>query len=111
MLRASTDPAAAYYGAFVTPGNGIVVQARTTGGAYSYQVVAVAGTVPAYVKVSRSGTTFTAYTSADGVTWTAIAGSTVTLSNLGGALLGGIAATSHNGGTLCAVTFDHVSIG
>ncbi len=68
------------------------------------------GTTPAWLKISRSGDTFTAYTSADGVTWTLIPGSTVTVS-LGSALLAGLAVTSHHSGALCTVTMDGVSVG
>jgi hypothetical protein len=108
MLRASADAGAAYYAAFVTPGNGVVVQLRSAAGASATQVVQITGAVPAYLKVARAGTTFTAYTSADGVTWTPVAGSVVTLANVSGTLLAGLAVTSHNGGALCTVTLDTV---
>ena len=89
-------------------GDGISVQYRAAAGASAIQLVQLAGTVPAYLKVARAGTTFTANTSADGVTWTPVAGSVVTLANLSGTLLAGLAVTSHNGGVLCTVTFDTV---
>src|SRR5260221_8849925 len=108
MLRASADPSAANYAVYVTPGNGISVQYRAAAGASAIQLVQLAGAVPAYLKVARAGTMFTAYTSADGVTWTPVAGSVVTLANLSGTLLAGLAVTSHNGGALCTVTFDTV---
>lgn len=68
------------------------------------------GMPPVYLMVARTGTTLSAYTSSDGSTWTPIAGSTVTLSNLGGALLGGLAVTSRNGGALCTANFDTVAL-
>ena len=55
------------------------------------------------------GGAYTAYTSADGVTWTAIANSGVTLS-MSGAALAGLAVTSHNTGALGTATFDSVSV-
>jgi hypothetical protein len=67
----------------------------------------VSGTVPAYLRVERSGTTFTAYTSADGATWTLVPGSTVTL-NVSGPMLQGLAVSSHNSTALCTVTMDAV---
>jgi outer membrane protein assembly factor BamB len=109
MLRASTDPAAAYYAIFVTPVNGIVVQYRATAGGATQQV-GIAGSAPAYLRVARSGSTFTAYTSPDGVTWTALSGSTLTLGGLSGTLLAGLAVTSHNGGALSTVTLDTVTL-
>ncbi|MBV8951133.1 MAG: PQQ-binding-like beta-propeller repeat protein, partial [Actinobacteria bacterium] len=112
MLRGTTDPASPYYAAFVTPGNGIAVQWRAAQGAATSQL-AVPGAVPAYLRVARytSGSSeyFTAYTSTDGTTWTAVAGSTQVL-NLTGPLLGGFAITSHDQGVASAVTLDGVAI-
>jgi hypothetical protein len=111
MLRSTTAAGSAYYSAFVTPGNGVVVQSRSATGATAVQEVQLTGTVPIYLKVARSGTTFTAYTSPDGVTWTAIAGSSISLPGISGSVLAGLAVTSHNVTTLSTVTFDHVTIG
>ncbi|HET8905499.1 MAG TPA: DUF1349 domain-containing protein, partial [Ktedonobacterales bacterium] len=109
MLRASTDPGAAYYAVLVTPGHGIVVQYRTAQGAVTSQI-ATTGAVPVYLKVSRAGNVFTAYTSADGITWTQVSGSVVALSNLSGTLLAGMAVTAH-AGAICTVTFQSVTVG
>jgi hypothetical protein len=68
----------------------------------------VAGTVPKFLEVTRSGTTFSAYTSPDGVTWTLMPKSTVTIGAMAGSLLEGLAVTSHNSTTLCTVTMDTV---
>ncbi len=98
MLRQSTDPGSPYYFAFVTPGNGIDVQYRTAQGVNAQQLVAIAGTVPAYLAVARSGSTYSAYTSSNGNNWNLVAGSSITL-NMSGPLLAGVAVTSHNAGT------------
>ena len=58
-----------------------------------------------------SGTTFTTYTSSDGVTWTQVTGSSVTLASLSGPALAGMAVTSHNANVPGTVTFDTVSVG
>jgi hypothetical protein len=68
MLRGSTDPGAPYYAAFVTPANGIAIQYRAAQGGSAGQAVTLTGTLPAYLKVARAGSTYTAYTSSDGVT-------------------------------------------
>jgi len=110
MFRASADPGAPEYSVLVSPGQGIKVQIRKTQGGNTTKLANPTGTVPAYLKVTRSGSTFTAYTSADGVTWTLIPGSTATLS-LGSPLLAGLAVTSHKNGTLGTVTMDTVAVG
>jgi outer membrane protein assembly factor BamB len=104
MMRATNDPGSPYFAELVTPGNGVAVQWRGTQGGSSAQV-AIPGTAPAWLEVARSSGTFTAYTSADGVTWTAIPGASVSLT-MPGALLAGLAVTSHNGGQMGAATFD-----
>ncbi len=53
MLRATSDPGSPYYGVFVTPANGVVVQWRTAQAGTSGQVK-IAGTVPVYVRIVRS---------------------------------------------------------
>ncbi len=108
MLRQSTDAGSPYYAVLVTPGHGIVVQYRTSQGASAGQKVIIAGTVPTYLKVTRTGNTYSTYTSSDGTTWTLLAGSSMTL-NMSGSILEGLAVTSHNTGTLSTVTFDTVS--
>ncbi|HET8907219.1 MAG TPA: PQQ-binding-like beta-propeller repeat protein, partial [Ktedonobacterales bacterium] len=110
MFRASTNASAAYYAIFVTPANGITVQFRTATGALAQHITAISGTVPTWLKIARSGTAFSAYTSADGVSWTLVPSSSMTLGNLTGTLLTGLAVTSHNAGALSTVTADNVGI-
>src|SRR5579885_1156477 len=105
MLRQQSDPAAAYYAVLVTPANGIVVQLRLFKGFMAYLLTSVAGTAPTYLQITRSSNTYTASTSTDGVTWTAIPDSTFTL-DMPGPLMAGLAVTSHNAGRLGAVSFD-----
>src|SRR5258707_9935487 len=108
MLRSSTDGAAPYYAAFVTPGNGIVVQYRAAAGAITVQPTTITGAVPAYLEVARAGTTFTAYYSTDGgQSWSPIPGSTISLPNLGGAVPRGLPVTSPHGGLLSTAPIDN----
>jgi hypothetical protein len=110
MIRGSSDPGAPYYAIYVTPGNGIVVQSRDAGGDNAVQEAAISGGTPAFVQIVRAGTTFTAQTSPDGVTWTAVPGSAASLPNLAGPVLVGLAVTSHNTGQLSAALFDSVVV-
>ncbi|MDE2102651.1 MAG: hypothetical protein KGL39_35735, partial [Patescibacteria group bacterium] len=74
-------------------------------------VVAVSGySAPLYVKAVRTGTSFSAYTSSDGVSWTLVPGSTVTLSDMTGTLLTGMAASSISSGTLGTFSLDNVNV-
>ena len=103
MIRATADPGSPYYGVFVTPGTGIKVQRRSTQGASTMKLANPTGTAPVYLRVTRVGNSFIAYTSADGLSWTPIPGSNTTLS-LPAATLQGVAVTSHNSGKLGTVT-------
>jgi len=92
----------------VTPQRGIFVLKRAAQGGGVSTVASLAGVVPVYLQVQRTGSTFTAYTSSDGSTWTLIPGSSVTL-NLTGSLLAGMAVTSHDVTKVSTATFGAVS--
>jgi hypothetical protein len=110
MIRQDSTAGSAYYFAMVTPGNGIVIQYRKAAGTGAQSLVTISGSVPVYLAVARSGTTFTAYTSSDGVNWTAVSGSSVTI-NMTGSVLAGLAATSHNANVLGTITYNTVNVG
>jgi hypothetical protein len=111
MLRASTDAGAPNYAVLVSPSVGIKVQVRSVQGGTTVKVANPTGTVPVFLKVTRSGSTFTAYTSPDDTNWSLIPGSTAAINGLGGTLLAGLADNSHNAGALCTVTMDTVAVG
>ena len=115
MIRASIRAGSPYYAAMITPGNGIDVQWRTKLGAATNQLL-MPGTVPVYLMVaryttsgSRPKTYYTAYTSANGKTWTAVPGSSVAIP-MTGRLLAGIAMTSHAQGIAGSVTLARVKL-
>src|ERR1019366_5671042 len=70
MVRGSSDPQAPTYIVERNAGDGsISVGVRAnTGGSLNYVVNADPMTLPAYLRITRSGNTFTAATSTDGVT-------------------------------------------
>jgi hypothetical protein len=110
MLRQSTDASSPYYAALVTPKHGVFVQYRRQKGDTTGEVLLPdTYKVPLYLKVGRIGDIFTAYTSEDGVTWTAVPGSNIEI-NIDGPMMAGLAVTSHNPGNLRVVTFDNVNI-
>jgi hypothetical protein len=109
MFRATTDPGSPYYAALVTPGSGVVAQWRNSQGVTTSQSTKVAATLPTYLRITRSGTTFTAFTSTDGVTWTLVPGSSASPA-VTGTMLAGLAVTSHNTSALSTATFDTFSL-
>jgi len=88
----------------------VTVQSRDAEGDSSVQEATTGAQqqLPIYLQITRSGTTFTAATSTDGINWTPIAGSTATLPNLAGADLEGLAVTSHDTGALSTAVFTSV---
>ena len=108
MLRTSTDPGSPYYGVLMTATKGVATQWRKTLGATTYQATKVPGVPARWLRITRTGNAFTAYTGADGVAWTQVAGSTQTIA-LPTVALAGLAVTSHNSGVLGTATFDNVT--
>ena len=109
MLRASSDPGSPNYAVLVSPGAGIKVQVRTTLGGTTTKLANPTGTVPVYLKATRVGNAFSAYTSADGVTWQPISGSATTIATMPSVVFQGLAVTSHKNGTSGTVTFDQTN--
>ncbi len=107
--RQSTDPASPYYAVLVTPSNGVVVQWRQTLGAGTNQIKVPTLSVPVYLQLTRAGTTFSAATSPDGITWTPVPGSSVSVPQLTGTVLQGFAVTSHNATKISTAVFDNVT--
>jgi hypothetical protein len=107
MLRQSTDPAAPLYGAFLTPGSGVVVIERASFGGPVAILATLPGVIPIYLEVTRTGSSVSSATSPDGSTWTSIPGSAATLS-INGVVLAGMAVTSHSLVALSTADFDSV---
>ncbi len=112
MIRDSLAAGAAYGLMMVTPGNGFDFQSRSASGvAAGGQVAGTALNTPPnnWVRLTRSGNTFTAYESADGVNWTQ-AGTPTTLSFTSSFYYVGLAVAAHNNNALSTATFDNVTV-
>ncbi len=111
MLRGSADPGAMFYYFQVEPGGTYYVTYRSGQGTMAQIAASFAGGLPYYVRVARAGDMFTAYTSGDGATWTAVPNSSVTL-YMGHTqpILGGLAVSSTDPGTLGTATFGQVAV-
>jgi len=108
MIRESLEPGAAHGAVVVTPGQGVTFQYRDEAGVDSQEVAAQAGiTAPHWVRLMRSGNTFTADYSANGSTWE-------TLGSMDMPMLAdtyiGLALTSHNVNETCTAEFSNVTI-
>ena len=77
------------------------VRART-----SVSTAGSASTAPHWVKLTRSGNTFTAYESSDGTSWTQVGTDTIPMAQM---VYVGLAVTSHTTSASATCTFDHVS--
>jgi uncharacterized repeat protein (TIGR01451 family) len=106
MIRETLTANAQHASAFVTPANGIAFQYRNgTGNASgNYNLTGMAA--PYWVKIVRSGNTFTSYRSPTGTNWISLGSQTITM---GANVYIGLAVTSHNDGVLCTATFDNVT--
>ena len=109
MIRQSLTPGSAHAFMIVTPGGvkGLAFQRRTATGAVSTHTAGGAGTAPAWVKLTRSGNTITAWRSGDGANWTLVGSDTVTM---GAAVNVGLAVSSHNNSAVATATFDNVTV-
>jgi len=86
-----------------------IFDVRTSTGGSTTNVASVSSiTLPYWVKLVRSGNSFSGYSSADGVNWTQ-AGSTQTISMAQNVYIG-LAVTSNNNSALDTASFDNVSI-
>ena len=108
MIRDNLSSNAANAYIALTPGNGVTWQDRSSNGAGSTSYNNTGGlNAPYWVKMVRIGSTFTAYRSSDGVTWTPQGTNTFTMASTAYV---GLAVTSHNNSSLAAATFDNVTV-
>jgi len=107
MVRGSLSASSAHAFMLVSAGKGVAFQRRTANGGTSTNTAGSASTAPRWVKLSRSGSTITAYESADGKSWTTVGSDTIAL---GGTVYIGLAVSSHVSGVLCTAAFDHVTV-
>jgi hypothetical protein len=86
----------------------IYFEVRTTTGGSTSEPGSVSATLPYWVKVARSGSSFTSYASSDGVNWVQL-GTSQTI-NMGQNVYVGLAVNSGSSSAQATATFDNVSI-
>jgi hypothetical protein len=105
-IRETCNGNASHCSVFVTPGNGVACEWRNGTGNSTSMANPTGQNAPCWVKVVRSGNTFTGYCSPDGSTWTQVSSQTI---NMASSVCIGLAVTSHDDGTLCTASFDNVT--
>ncbi|HTJ79866.1 MAG TPA: hypothetical protein VL357_12795, partial [Rariglobus sp.] len=106
MIRESTAAGAMNAAVLVTNG-AVNFQWRNATGGSSQSAGGGGSTFPVWVKLTRTGDSFSAYKSYDGSTWTQI-GTAQTVSMASSATLG-LAVTSHANTVASTVTIDNVT--
>lgn len=106
MIRETLEAGSAYAAVEVTPAEGTSYQARTVTNGSAVSTLGPFVTAPYWVRVVRTGSTFSGYTSADGVTWKLVGNYTITMATQ---VYAGLVVSSHNDGVLSTVVFDNVS--
>jgi regulation of enolase protein 1 (concanavalin A-like superfamily) len=107
MLRQSLSADSKQVDLFVSPGKGVAMQYRGSAGGVSASIARVAGTAPAWVRLTRRGSVVEGFVSNDGMTWSPIGSLSI---DLGSDIAAGLAVTSHNASTEATAEFDDVSL-
>jgi endonuclease/exonuclease/phosphatase family metal-dependent hydrolase len=107
MMRETLSAGSRHAFVIVSAGKGLAFQRRASTGGSTAHTAAGSGRRPCYVKLTRSGNTFTAFKSLDGSSWTKIGSQSITM---GSTIYVGLAVTSHVDGVLARATFDHTKI-
>jgi alpha-galactosidase len=108
MFRNDTTAVSMFADVFVSPGNGVNFQWRTTPGGQCGSTGLGGLVAPIWVKLARAGTNFTASYGSDGIHWTSLGSSGIAISSVARA---GLEVTAHNNSALCLAAFDHVATG
>jgi len=108
MIRETTAAGSTYASCYITPSSGAKFECRTATGGSAALVGSQSGiAAPYWVKMVRSGSTFTASISPDGNTWTTIGTTNISMAS---SVNVGLPVCSHASGTLCTATLDNVSV-
>jgi regulation of enolase protein 1 (concanavalin A-like superfamily) len=93
--------------ALVSKASGLSFQRRVSRAGLSTSNSGIAGAAPYWVRLVRSGSTFTAYRSLDGSTWTVMGSAIISMN---ATVYVGLAVTSHNGSATATATLTNVSV-
>jgi alpha-galactosidase len=106
MFRNDTTAGSMFADVFISPGNGVNFQWRSATGGQCGSTGGGGMTAPIWVKLTRSGTNFTASYGSDGLNWTVFGTIAIPMS---GTVRAGLEVTAHNNSALCLAAFDKVA--
>jgi hypothetical protein len=104
MIRSTLSANSAFAIMLVSPGKGSAFQYRTTSGGAAVSVAGPMVAAPLWVKIVRTGTTLTGYTSY-GAAWTRVGSASIAM---GSTVQIGLAVSSHDNTRLATGHFDNV---
>jgi hypothetical protein len=107
MFRESADPGARHVMLVVSAASGVAMQYRAQPGGISSNVALATGAAPEWLRLRRTGNTFTGFASEDGTTWRTIGSLTLPMDV---DTFVGMAITSHNNNTLARGIFDNLTV-
>jgi len=107
MFREMHDPGSKHVMVIVSTARGLAMQYRAGTGGASANAGLRPGGAPEWLRLVRSGDTFTGYASEDGATWQTLGTVTVPMD---AALFVGLPVTSHSAATATTGVFDNLSI-
>ena len=107
MIRETTTAGSAHVLLDMRPGGPLEFMARTATGASTTFLGTGTQAPPAWLKLTRSGNSFQAFSSSDGSVWASIGTVTVTMA---ASVNIGIAVTSHTTTATTTATFDNVTV-
>ena len=107
MIRETLSPSSTHAFMLVSAAKGVAFQRRTVTGGTSTNTAGSLSTAPRWVRLVRSGNTFSAYESADGATWTLVGTDTIPMAST---VYVGLAVTSHSTSASATCTLDGVTI-
>ncbi|HYM83183.1 MAG TPA: cellulase family glycosylhydrolase [Candidatus Dormibacteraeota bacterium] len=108
MLRTSTDPGSPFVAIVVTTQRGVFVLDRIKQGGSVAQAASLPGVAPASLRIARTGSTITTFTSSNGASWSPVPNGSVSFGP--DALLAGMAVTAHDTTRLDTSTFASVGL-
>jgi endonuclease/exonuclease/phosphatase family metal-dependent hydrolase len=107
MMRDTLGAGSRYALMLVSPGNGLAFQRRTATGGEASSVSGGSGKAPQYLKLTRDGSTFSAYKSTDGAKWTKVGSQSI---SMGSTIYVGLAVVSGDGGELATAKFEKTAV-